>query len=184
MVFVDMCQILYAKLKSWFFLSNGGVLFVKKWLKRRRRARSSLQYHRAATQKASNQYGSISEDSDAEAMQESSGLASEKDSEDESDVISNKPSPWAVISFTTLGALDEVSYFPTLLLGKMFTPLDLCLGTLLASCIVLLVVNLFLSQCKPILDFLDRIPLWVIVGGFATVLTVGVLVDVFSPDEQ
>lgn len=66
----------------------------------------------------------------------------------------------------------------------MFTPLDLCLGTLLASCIVLLVVNLFLSQCKPILDFLDRIPLWVIVGGFATVLTVGVLVDVFSPDEQ
>ena len=117
-------------------------------------------------------------------MQESSGLASEKDSEDESDVISNKPSPWAVISFTTLGALDEVSYFPTLLLGKMFTPLDLCLGTLLASCIVLLVVNLFLSQCKPILDFLDRIPLWVIVGGFATVLTVGVLVDVFSRDEQ
>lgn len=126
--------------------------------------RSEKELHRAATQKVSNQYGSINNDDYDE------------------HAVSSKPSPWAVISFTTLGALDEVSYFPSLLLGGIFTPLDLCLGTFFAACIVLAVVTLFLAQCKPVLDFLDRIPLYGIVAAFATVLTVDVIFDVMAED--
>ena len=151
------------------------VLFVRKILKKRRRAAatnrdalslSEKELHRAATQKVSNQYGSIH-----------SGDESENE-------VSSRPSPWAVISFTTLGALDEVSYFPSLLLGGVFTPLDLCLGTFFAACIVLVVVTVFLAQCKPVLDFLDRIPLYGIVAVFATVLTVGVVIDVMMDDTK
>lgn len=86
-------------------------------------------------------------------------------------------SPWTVVSLTFLGALDEVSYFPSLLLGKVFSPLDLCLGTLLAACLVLSVVTLFLSRCQPLLDWLDRIPLYGVLSIFATILTVGVVLD-------
>ena len=144
-------------------------LFLKKCLKRRRRAaerdmtQSEKELHRAMTQKVSNQYGSI-----------------HVDDEDDEHQVSSEPSPWAVISFTTLGALDEVSYFPSLLLGGLFSPLDLCLGTLFAACIVLVLVTVFLARCKPVLDFLDRIPLYGIVGAFATVLTGGVIFDVMK----
>lgn len=43
-----------------------------------------------------------------------------------------------------------------------------------------MVVTVFLAQCKPVLDFLDRIPLYGIVAVFATVLTVGVVIDVMD----
>ena len=150
-------------------------LFVKKCLKKRRRAaqkeweslnKSEKELHRAATQKVSNQYGSIEN----------------AEEEEDEHCVSSSPSPWAVISFTTLGALDEVSYFPSLLLGGVFTPFDLCLGTFLAACIVLVVVTVFLARCKPVLDFLDRIPLYGIVAVFATVLTGGVMFDIFMDD--
>ena len=94
--------------------------------------------------------------------------------------VPGRPSPWTVISLTTLGALDEVSYFPSLLLGKFFTPLDLCIGTFIAACLILVVVTLFLSQCKPVLDWLDRIPLYGIVLVFALALTTGVILDMMS----
>ncbi|KAL7484106.1 hypothetical protein ACHAW6_009756 [Cyclotella cf. meneghiniana] len=142
------------------------------YLKKRRRTTgqglhlSERDLHRAVTQKVSNQYGSIP-----------SG------DEDDENLVSIRPSPCAIISFTTLGALDEVSYFPSLLLGGIFTPYDLCLGTFLAACIVLVVVTGFLAQCKPVLNFLDRVPLYGIVATFATVLTVGVIFDVMMNDE-
>ena len=153
-------------------------LFIKKCLKKRRRAAAAAQrenpnksenerdLHRASTHRVSNQYGSINTN------------------EDEEDVISSSPSPWAVVSFTTLGALDEVCYFPSLLLGGMFTPFDLCAGTFLAACIVLAIVTFFLGRCKPVLDFLDRIPLYGIVSAFATVLTIGVVIDVRMDSSQ
>lgn len=93
-------------------------------------------------------------------------------------------SPWTVVSLTFLGALDEVSYFPSLLLGKVFSPLDLCLGTFLAACLVLSVVTLFLSRCQPLLDCLDRIPLYAILSIFATILTVGVILDFVQDRSQ
>ncbi|KAL7542938.1 hypothetical protein ACHAXR_012224 [Thalassiosira sp. AJA248-18] len=142
------------------------VLYVRKLLKKKRRAVAQAELHRATTTKAGNKYGAIEESEKA--------LESE---EDEADTVPSRPSPWTVISLTTLGALDEVSYFPSLLLAKMFTPLDLCLGTFFAACIILVVVTLFLSQCKPLLHWLDRIPLYGIVTAFAVVLTAGVIVD-------
>ena len=159
------------------------VLFIRKWLKRRRRAMLKAELHRASTQKASNKYGSIedlSEENTQDGEEEGSslGLISNK----EVNKVPSQPSPCTVISFTALGALDEVSYFPSLLLGEIFTPRDLCLGTFFAACLILAVVTLFLSLFKPLLAFLDRIPLYVIVTSFAVVLTIGVVIDVISVD--
>lgn len=160
------------------------ILYIRKWLKRRRRAAQAI-LHRSTTQKTSNKYGSIDENVDDEEEEGSSSpefKENEEEGEDASDKVPSRPSPWAVISFTTLGALDEVSYFPSLILGKVFSPLDLCLGTFFAACIILIVVTLFLSQCKPLLDWLDRIPLYGIIAAFAVVLTAGVIVDTIEED--
>jgi hypothetical protein len=92
-------------------------------------------------------------------------------------------SPTLVASLTVLGALDEVSYFPGLLLGHVFTPLDLCLGTAFAGTIIVVLVAFCLAKCRPLLDCLDRIPLYGILCGFATLLTVEAIWDFmnFSP---
>lgn len=81
-------------------------------------------------------------------------------------------SPWTVIALTTLGALDEISYFPALVLGHVFTAWQLCLGTLLAAMTMLVIVICFLQPFQPIMNWLDRIPLYGIVAIFATVLTI------------
>ena len=99
-------------------------------------------------------------------------------------MVSRRPSPFTVVSLTALGSLDEVSYFPSLVLGSVFSPLDLCLGTLVASCIILLAISLLLSTCGPLLHWLDRIPLYGIVAAFALVLTVSVVLDVESEDPR
>merc|ERR1712216_220028 len=91
------------------------------------------------------------------------------DDDDDINKIPSTPSLPIVISFTTLGALDEISYFPALIMGKIFTPMELCVGAFLASIIILIVINVFLVQCKPLVDCLDRIPLYGIVGMFAVV---------------
>jgi cadmium resistance protein CadD (predicted permease) len=90
--------------------------------------------------------------------------------------IPTTPSVWMVISLTTLGALDEISYFPTLLLGNVFSPYELLLGTLLASVLILMIVVLYLRKLKPLVDFLDSIPLYGIVGMFAVILTIGLVI--------
>ena len=160
------------------------VLYIRKWLKRRRRRNEEhLSLHRASTKKISNKYGAIIEESSQEDLdhEESESIhGDERDEED--DTVPSRPSPWAVISFTALGALDEVSYFPSLLLGKLFTPLDLIVGSFFAACIILVVVTLFLSQCKPVLDWLDRIPLYGIVFSFALALTTEVVFDIIKMD--
>ena len=56
---------------------------------------------------------------------------------------------------TTVGALDEIVYLPALLLAKLFDYMELALGGLLASILILVVVSLALAQCKPLLDWLD-----------------------------
>ena len=76
-----------------------------------------------------------------------------------------------------LGALDELAYFPTLLLGGTFTPIQLSLGALIACVCIVVVVSSFLSRCQPVLELFDRIPLHVIVAIFATILTVDVGVE-------
>lgn len=89
--------------------------------------------------------------------------------------IPTTPSIWMVMSLTTLGALDEISYFPTLLMGDVFSPYELLLGTFLASVLILMIVLLYLRKMKPVVDFLDSIPLYGIVGMFALILTIGLI---------
>jgi hypothetical protein len=83
--------------------------------------------------------------------------------------------PWMIVTLTILGSLDEVSYFPALILGGVFTAAELCLATLLSSLIILVVLHFFLTQCKPLLDVLDSIPLYGIVAFFAVMLSMEVV---------
>jgi cadmium resistance protein CadD (predicted permease) len=143
-------------------------LYIKKMLKKRRRdiqqAEAPLNNNSSLDDGSS--YGSV--------PQRAPDFSDDANMRDERGV---SLSPWTVVSLTFLGALDEVSYFPSLLLGKVFSPFDLCLGTLLAACLVLSVVTLFLSRCQPLLNWLDRIPLYAVLFVFATILTVDVIVD-------
>jgi hypothetical protein len=84
-----------------------------------------------------------------------------------------------VMTLTIIGALDEVSYFPSLLLGHIFTPYEMIIGTILASVMELLVVFFFLSSCQPILHFLDQIPIYLVIMLFAILLSCEVLWDIF-----
>ena len=85
---------------------------------------------------------------------------SHKNDEENDDVnkIPSTPSISMVIFFTTMGALDEISYFPALIMGKIFTPIELCVGAFIAAVLILSVISLFLAQCQPFVDCLDRIP--------------------------
>lgn len=82
---------------------------------------------------------------------------------------------WLVIALTIVGAIDEVSYFPALVVGKVFSVAELTLGTTVASLAILMVVCLALAPCKPVLEFLDQIPLYGVVIFFAIILTVDAL---------
>ena len=86
-----------------------------------------------------------------------------------------------VASLTALGFLDEISYFPTLIVGNVFTVVELLLGTLLAGLIVLGIQVFLFRQCKPLMDFLDeRVPLYAIIACFAVVLTGRLVWDIHT----
>lgn len=178
-------EILLGSIGAGFCWMIAAALYIKKWLKRRRRAAAKSEFQRKTTHPTEN-YGSVetsSDDGSCELLQNlEQSLVCEAGNDDKDD-DRIQLSPWTVVSFTFLGALDEISYFPSLVLGGLFTPVDLCLGTFFAACIVLIVVTLFLSKCKPLLDWLDEIPLYGIVATFATVLTAGVVWDVFADSD-
>lgn len=94
-----------------------------------------------------------------------------------SDLEDQISQPWMVVTLTFVGSLDEIVYFPGLLLGHLFAAWELCLGAFLAACIMLLVVLTCLRQCQPLLDWLDRIPLYVVVTVFAVLVTVQFIQD-------
>jgi hypothetical protein len=88
--------------------------------------------------------------------------------------------PWTVILLMTLGFLDEIFYFPALILGHIFSTWELVLGMLLAG-ILMLAIQVFLAtQCKPLMDFLDDgVPPYGIIAIFVTILTLQLLWDIF-----
>lgn len=108
----------------------------------------------------------------------SNGLLNESavTNDDESNKI-NSIQLWTVITLTILGALDEVAYFPSVILGHVFTIPELIIGTIIASSGILIVVYCFLAPCKPVLRVLDKIPIYGVVGVFAVLLTIGVISD-------
>jgi hypothetical protein len=81
--------------------------------------------------------------------------------------------PCTVVSLTTLGFLDEISYFPTLILGGILTVWELILGTFVAGLLMLAIQVFLATQCKPWIEWLGRhVPLHAIIALFATLLTV------------
>jgi cadmium resistance protein CadD (predicted permease) len=141
-------------------------LYIKKLLKRRRRNELAAAL-------------SVLEGEETPLPLQSSPDSSDNDDDDEEEgkVISSTPSPWLIITLTTLGALDEISYFPALVVSNVFTASQLLWGTFLAAILILVIVLGFLAKCRPLVEFLDSIPLYGIVGMFAVVLTFGVMVD-------
>jgi hypothetical protein len=86
-----------------------------------------------------------------------------------------RPQLCLVLSLTVIGSLDEVSYFPGLIAGKVFTVQDLILGSIVAALCMVLVVVLLLPICTSCLQCLDRIPLYAIVALFALYLSIDLL---------
>jgi hypothetical protein len=108
-------------------------------------------------------YGSVSQQ-DAEEGHE--------DDEEEWQKIPSSQQPWTVVTLTSVGFLDEISYFPALIVGNVFSAWELCIGTLLAGLLMLCIQVFLAKQCKPLIDFLDnRVPLYGIIALFATILT-------------
>ena len=161
-------------------------LYVKKMMKKRKRAMAAAAAEMLETEKGimvNEEENSLivsdgNGDSDEEDIDAAAATEIDESRDDSSDGgigrdIPSTPSILMVASLTTLGALDEISYFPAILVGNVFSPVELCVGTLFATIIILVIVLAFLTRCKPLIDFLDSIPLYGIVGIFAVILTTG-----------
>eukprot|EP00559_Dactyliosolen_fragilissimus_P005849 CAMPEP_0184860650 /NCGR_PEP_ID=MMETSP0580-20130426/5511_1 /TAXON_ID=1118495 /ORGANISM="Dactyliosolen fragilissimus" /LENGTH=235 /DNA_ID=CAMNT_0027357849 /DNA_START=85 /DNA_END=788 /DNA_ORIENTATION=- len=168
---VEREEILSGSLGAILCWSIAAFLYVKKWLKRRSRRRREKESH------------DKSQSGEEELLVQGVVMnkynnEDEQNEEEDRKIDPHHPSICAILTFTTLGAFDEISYFPALLLGHIFTPMELCLGTMLASMLILFIITFFLSRFKPVIDFLDSIPLYGIISAFAIVLTLGVFFDV------
>ena len=98
-------------------------------------------------------------------------------------LCSEKAQPWTVIALTAIGFLDEISYFPAVILGNIFDIYQLCLGTLFAAFIMVMIQAILSNNycIQPIIKFLDNhIPLYGIISIFATILTVHLIIDIVS----
>jgi hypothetical protein len=148
------------------------VLFFKEWCKKRHRRQEVLQ-----DSSGENLFLPVEED-DMEY-----GSTSGHEARDGPNGVNNRlqpeakqgPQVWLVMALTVIGAIDEVSYFPGLIAGKVFSVLELTIATTIASLEILAIVIFFLAPCKPVIDFLELVPLYVIVGLFAIILTVQAL---------
>ena len=87
---------------------------------------------------------------------------------------------WTIISLTCAGSLDEMSYFSGLIIANVFTPLEICLGTLIASLAILVLIDMMVRQCQRCLQILDQIPLYAVISVFALMLTVDLVWDLVS----
>lgn len=147
--------------------------YVKKQLKKRRRQRE----HEAAA---------LANNSNKESVEQGSyGALSQEDAEETEDDGPKSSQPCTILSLTTLGFLDEISYFPALVIGNIFTVWELCIGTLLAGLIMLGIQWFVARQFKPVIDFLDdHVKLYHVIGIFATILTIQLVRDVTHLDDD
>lgn len=159
--------------------------YIKKMLKRRRRQRRQEEERMGlTTATATNKdttisYGTSAANNNNDHAPVDDSLFQQQEEEEEAPRKALSCSSTAtVMSLTTLGALDELSYFPALLVGKIFTPLEICLGTLLAAMTILTVVSCCLAKCQPLVDWLDQIPIYAVIAVFATILTLEVLYNI------
>lgn len=87
----------------------------------------------------------------------------------------SKLGPATVFSLALMGALDEVTYFPSLLIGGTFTGVELAVGAFVSCSVILIVITCLLGTFQPLLELMDKIPLYAVVALFATILTIEAL---------
>jgi len=78
---------------------------------------------------------------------------------------------------TLVGSLDEVSYFPSLLLTHTYSVWQLSAGAFMACVAIVSAVTLARVFCAPWLQIFDRIPLYVVTLLFAVYMTAELLLD-------
>lgn len=121
-------------------------------------------------------YGSADFEESQKGSYLNSGIASSSSSSSSSSskVIKDqdKLGPATVFTLTLMGALDELTYFPSVLIGGTFTGADLAVGAFVSCTIILVVITCLLTTFEPILELMDKIPLYGVVAVFATILTV------------
>jgi ABC-type nickel/cobalt efflux system permease component RcnA len=168
--------------------------YIKKLLKkRRRRHKQQQQQQQQQQQVVTNESTRIlpfenDNDSSLEEEVEESFVVNnnysniDHDSPEEEPVtMSTTIRPCTVASLTALGFLDEISYFPTLIVGNIFSITELLLGTFFAGLIVLGIQVFVFHQCKPLMDFLDKnVPLYAIIACFAIILTFHLVWDIVT----
>ncbi len=120
-------------------------------------------------------YGSADTDGSHRESYVASGIASSSSSSSSSSEVvkeEDKLAPTTVFTLTLMGALDELTYFPSVLIGGTFTGADLAVGAFVSCTIILAVITCLLATFEPILELMDKIPLYGVVAVFATILTV------------
>lgn len=144
-------------------------LYVKKWLKRRRRSAARALQEQTQKVEGENRLLSVTYGSTVVG-------SPERSKEEEEEHIGMRP--WDVLSFTLLGALDEISYFPAILLSNTFTIVQLNIAALIASVGVLCIIQFLLVAFTPVLEWMDKnIPLYGVVALFAILLTVEAVIQ-------
>eukprot|EP01038_Epipyxis_sp_PR26KG_P009110 gene9110-12287_t len=107
----------------------------------------------------------------------SSDIEQRKLNKDENTDKVGSPQVITVIMLTLGGALDEIMCFPSLLMGDIFGIVELSISCFLASVSILIILYFLLNQCKPLLDLMDRIPLYVVVFFFAIIQTILIIFE-------
>ncbi len=95
-------------------------------------------------------------------------------------------SPRTVVACSLIGAVDELFYFPPLLLANppLFGVPELSVGALIASTTVAVVVSLLLNQCRRFVEWCDSIEIAGFVGLFALSLTIEAVRDAMRKPED
>jgi hypothetical protein len=162
------------------------------WIKARRKAQRRRERDRQRQLEAvAARYGAIGETNgegwlgDAEAALEGERQAlrtsaTKAPSEPVQLVEASAATPLQVFALAIIGALDEASYFPALLMAKTFTAAELAMGAALACLAIMLALTLLKRLCRPAVDCFDRVPLYLVVTVFALLLSVQLAADLLG----
>jgi len=144
-------------------------LYVKKYLKRLKRVRENERLEKEEQSVLTNSNNQHRYDE----IEENKDISEEEQENDDS------AQPLLVMTLTFLGASDEFAYFPTLLINT-FTVWELSMGALIACFLILIVITVFLTRMKPVLEWMDSIPLYAIVSLFAVFLSFEAIYESFT----
>ncbi|KAG7340811.1 hypothetical protein IV203_024354 [Nitzschia inconspicua] len=149
-------------------------LIFKRWRKKRKKQQLGR------VQEASNNTSGGDDDTQsARGGGHYGSIPPEENQQQDADSRNEKPpNVGMVILLTFLGFLDELVYFPSLILGNIFSVAELIVGTFLAGCVMIAIVTVALAPCQPIIDWIDdHIKLYMVVTMFAILLTIQVIYD-------